>query len=786
MNRWLRVAVQLPLLLASPFVLLIQLAGFLATDLLWKCFGKRRLQPDSMPDNTAASIVIPNWNGKDLLEKYLPSVVLASSCNPRNEVIVVDNGSSDGSADYLKQHFPEVTTIALKENLGFGGGSNTGFRAAKNDIVVLLNSDMRVAENFLAPLLDAFTAPDIFAVSCQIFLSNPKKVREETGLTQGSWSSGFLRVRHRIDEVIEKPYPCLYGGGGSCAFDRKKFLALGAFDELLRPFYYEDTDIGYLAWKRGWRILYQPASHVWHEHRGTIGKKFSPSFIRGVLHKNVLLMLWKNVHDWRRLLEHLGATYTSALVTMLLGPEGRITSFPGIYRAMLQFPEALIRRWHARDLAALSDEDALNGHLGSHYRDRYHSIGTEEKLRVLMVSPYGLAPASHGGAVFMQQCVRNLSAHANVHLIALLDEAWEKHAHEELSSHLRSMEFIVRMTGQPTPLLSLKPHSVNEFDNEDLRHLIERTMLTKNIDVLQLEYTNMGQYGARYQRLVSAIFEHDVYFQSIGRQLASNSSWLFRIPATLEYLKAIYWEMRMLRRFDNVQVCTAANRDYLVDLDPGLSHSVRDSLRAAIEVNRFPATLKRRDNRQLLFVGGFRHTPNLEALQWFFQQVVPHLKNENDRFTVVGAGVDPPPAYAFAGSEGILTLPGFVEDIQPLMSEASVFLCPILSGSGIRVKLLEAFAAGIPVVSTRIGAEGLADKDGLYCRLADRPEDFANAIRAIWSDPAEALAMAARARSYVERHWDASGAAARLATEYRRILKSKSTSSPISYPSGRG
>ena len=95
-------------------------------------------------------------------------------------------------------------------------------------------------------------------------------------------------------------FPCFYGGGGSCAFDRRKFLELGGFDELFRPFYLEDTDLGYQAWKRGWKVMYQPASVVYHEHRGTIGKKFSAAQIDAVLKKNFILFCWKNIHEWRR------------------------------------------------------------------------------------------------------------------------------------------------------------------------------------------------------------------------------------------------------------------------------------------------------------------------------------------------------------------------------------------------------------------------------------------------------------------------------------------------------
>ena len=773
-----RVLRQLPMLLLSPFLILIELVALFGTDLLWKLFGRKALEPDVKARNESASVVIPNWNGKDLLEKYLPSVIAAMAGHPGNEVIVVDNGSSDGSAEFVRSRFPSVKLVALAENLGFGGGSNRGFREAGNDIVVLLNSDMRVAPDFLAPLLKGFAEADVFAVSCQIFFSDPKKNREETGLTQAHWRRGVLGLRHRIDEEVTDLFPCFYGGGGSCAFDRRKFLSLGAFDELLRPFYLEDTDMGYQAWKRGWRVLYQPQSKVWHEHRGTIGKKFSQAYIDSIVRKNFVLFAWKNIHTPKMLVEHFVASYASGVIGMLLGDAPGRVNFSGLFRAALQIGGACGARWRARSRAAITDEEAFRRPLGGYYRDRFEAQDIDsQKPRVLMVSPYGLAPASHGGAVFMQLAVRELSKHAEVHLIALIDEEWEKAAHKELSEYTASMQFVVRMTGQPRMSFSLRPGAVTEFASEDLEWLIQRTICNRKIDVLQIEYTNLGQYACGFQRLICCIFEHDVYFQSIARQMRSNSSLLFRIPAMLEYLKSMHWELAMLRGFDLVQVCTEANRNYLLSLKPELRDSVRAGLRAAIQVDEFPANLNPREGNTILFVGGFRHLPNLEALQWFFNEVVPILKARGVPFRVHAIGVDPPPAYAFANSEGILELAGFRESIAEDMRSASVFICPILSGSGVRVKLLEAFAYGIPVVSTHVGAEGLATSDGEYCRLADRAQDFADAVEELLKDRASAAAMGERAHAYVQRDWDARQVIARLAEEYRRLLEKKSISS---------
>ncbi|MDP8990861.1 MAG: glycosyltransferase, partial [Acidobacteriota bacterium] len=192
-----RILTGLPLAIVSPLLLLFVAIGLAATDLLVRLLPRRKLNTDTQPDASSAAIVIPNWNGRDLLEKYLPSVVAAAERVAGSEVIVVDNGSSDGSAEFVRERFPQVRVMALETNLGFGGGSNAGFRAARHDVVVLLNSDMRVEPDFLPPLLQGFSDAQVFSVACQIFFSDPHKIREETGLTEFRWERGNLRVRHR-------------------------------------------------------------------------------------------------------------------------------------------------------------------------------------------------------------------------------------------------------------------------------------------------------------------------------------------------------------------------------------------------------------------------------------------------------------------------------------------------------------------------------------------------------------------------------------------------------------
>ena len=764
----------LPALVLAVPLLAISGVALALTDLVWLIAGRRRTPVNKKPRTAAASLVIPNWNGRDLLERFVPSWIEAIAKHPGSEIIIVDNGSTDGSAEWLRLHHPSVRVLALEKNLGFGGGSNAGFRAAKNDIVVLLNSDMRVEPDFLAPLLKAFTGVEVFAVSCQIFLGDKTKRREETGLTQAWWQDGGLRVTHREDPAVDRLFPCFYGGGGSCAFDRQKFLSLGGFDELLAPFYLEDTDIGYLAWKRGWKVLYQPASVVHHEHRGTIGKSFTVNYIQSILQKNFLLFVWKNIHGWSYMGGHFFFAMAGAVVSAWSGQVTGRASAPGILRAFLQLPRAIRSRWAARALSVIDDAEAFRRTQPAYFHDRFSSFSpAPEKPRVLFVSPYSICPPTHGGGVFMYYAIRELSRWCEVHAIVLLDYASERAANDELRRYCRTVEFVVRANDRDPHLASIRPHAVHEFHTPEIEWLISRQVLLHRIDVVQLEYTALGQYARRFQHLVCALFEHDVYFQSISRAIPFMRSPLDRIKARFEYLRAIRYELGLLPVCDHIQVCTVENKRYLEGFIPGLASRIEAGLRAGINTSQYPWPGGPRKPYTMLFLGSFRHLPNQVALEWFARYVLPLIVQKLPQARLLVAGSDPPPRHAFPDPANAIELLGFVEDVQPLFGSCAVFVCPIRNGSGVRVKLLEAFASGIPVVSTRLGAEGLAREDGECCALADDAPRFAEKVVRLLEDAEFAGEMAQRARREVEKNWDMAVITRKLVNRYRELLQSK-------------
>ncbi len=761
------------LLVVSPFQQLAIALALAMCDLTFLLFGRRKNPIDNQPDNTAASIVIPNWNGRDLLAKYIPPLIEALEGNPDHEIVVVDNGSEDGSADFLSEHFPSVRVVRLEKNLGFGGGSNAGFRAARNEIVVLLNSDMRVDRNFLSPLLRAFTDEKVFAVSCQIFLSDPEKRREETGLTEGWWNDGSLRVSHRDDPLVDRLYPCFYGGGGSCAFDRRKFLELGGFDELLAPFYLEDTDIGYLAWKRGWKVFYEPASKVWHEHRGTIGRKFSPDYIDAVLKKNFLLFVWKNIHNWQMLAEHLVFSWTGAVLSLLVKNPERAT-FAGTWRAFAQLPGALASRWRAHALKVIDDAEAFRRPQGGYFRDRFlPAPDPGGRLRVVFASPYPICPPVHGGGFFMLGTIIELARRCEVHALINTEYPHQKEAHKELDKICATVAVPFCQPYAPPEPASTLPFAIREFREREMAYLLSRIIYLHRIDVIQLEYTVFGQYGCDYRRVASTLFEHDVSFQSISRGFPYMNNALDRFKASWEYLRMVRYELRLLRKFDVVQVCTRENRLYLESFLPGMHGRIQEGLRAGIDARQYEYPGPPREPYTLLFLGNFRHLPNVTAMQWFCRESLPRIVERFPQTRVIVAGAESPPLHAFEDKTGVLELPGYVPDVRPLLLRNAVFICPVRSGSGVRVKLLEAFASGIPVVSTFVGAEGLARKDGEYCFLADDPAEFADRVIELLANPARGEELARAAREEVMANWDMSAITEKLVASYRAALVKK-------------
>ncbi|HVG19083.1 MAG TPA: glycosyltransferase [Blastocatellia bacterium] len=333
------------------------------------------------------SIVIPTWNGLDLLKRFLPSVASAAThygnqSDAPTEILIVDDGSDDGTIDWLiaggfrerraARPLPRpVATPALRfvrnqTNRGFGEACNRGFEAASFPLVLLLNNDVDLAEDAIAPLVENFKDAELFAAHCRVI---ELESGQECGSGKlGAFARGFIRV-HRsyacLRETNQKQSDInpargsklysMFAGGGSAMFDRDKFLSLGAFEPLLSPFYWEDVELSHRAWKRGYTVVYEPRSVAHHRISSTI-RKLDRRRVRRIQQRNRLIYHWIHLHDGRMLASHVLWVALLALTAPLRLQPGFISSCAA---ALKSLPQIRARRGEEKRRAKRSDREVF-------------------------------------------------------------------------------------------------------------------------------------------------------------------------------------------------------------------------------------------------------------------------------------------------------------------------------------------------------------------------------------------------------------------------------------------
>lgn len=266
------------------------------------------------------SIVIPNRNGARLLEKNLPSVIAAAK---GAEIIIVDDASTDDSVHVLTKNFPSVRIVKKATHEGFASTVNAGVSAAKGDIVILLNTDVRPEKDLLPPLVKHFDDPLVFAVGCMDrSMEDGKAILRGRGVAK--WERGFFV--HSRGEVEKKTTAWVAGGSG--AFRKSIWQKLGGMDTRFDPFYWEDIDLSYRAVRLGFRILFEPASVVIHEHeRGIIKNEYSSWQVAVIAYRNQFLFVWKHIPGPRVLLAHAVWTPIRLLQALLRGDFAMIAGY---------------------------------------------------------------------------------------------------------------------------------------------------------------------------------------------------------------------------------------------------------------------------------------------------------------------------------------------------------------------------------------------------------------------------------------------------------------------------
>ena len=387
------------------------------------------------------------------------------------------------------------------------------------------------------------------------------------------------------------------------------------------------------------------------------------------------------------------------------------------------------------------------------------------RRRIAVLTPYFPYPLSHGGAVRIFNLLREMAREFDIFLFAFRDHETAADISPVLEHSARII--LVSKSRYREPRWStLLPPEVHEFRSTAMLGALKRLRREYKIEALQVEYTMLAPYAG------DILVEHDITFdlyRQVRDRLPSRAAQFSR---KWDHWRWRRFEKKWLKRYKQVVVMSEEDRATLGRPNVAVIPN-------GVDLTRFTPEIERR-GRRLLFIGSFRHFPNMVAYRFLLERIWPILREESPEITVtVVAGQDP--LIYWRQYTGLPSLPAddrihlleFVSDVRPLYVEANLVLVPTLVSAGTNLKVLEAMAMERAVVSTSSGCAGLGLQHGVNVWIADRPEDFASAVQTLLSSDELREQLAAAGRRHAEQNFGWAGIGVRQRALIGKLLASR-------------
>lgn len=252
----------------------------------------------------SVSIVIPNYNGRKLLEEYLPFTIQAvKNAGIDYEIIIVDDASKDTSVAFLAEHYPEINVIKNELNKGFSATCNAGIAKAAKELMLILNSDIKLSPDYFQNQWQCFDDENTFGVMGRI-IDTTSNTYDNPRLPQ---RFGFKFKQNKTYQTIDTklPAPTIFLSGANMLVCSKKIKQILGFDEIFSPFYAEDVDLSLRAWRLGWQCYYDYSSICYHIGSSTINANNLKQSVKMIYYRNRYILhgihLTKGQFSWFKL-----------------------------------------------------------------------------------------------------------------------------------------------------------------------------------------------------------------------------------------------------------------------------------------------------------------------------------------------------------------------------------------------------------------------------------------------------------------------------------------------------
>lgn len=415
-----------------------------------------------------------------------------------------------------------------------------------------------------------------------------------------------------------------------------------------------------------------------------------------------------------------------------------------------------------------------------------------ESLDLLFLSPFHPSPATFGAQRRVEGLMKALARRHRVAGVALLgadaearavERAMREYCDEVLLVPSRQDQGLAKRLLQLRSLVSPSSFERQHFAAPGLQEALDGLLRRRRFDAVSVEFPFLAHCrlrqapaGAPPPRIV--VDEHNVEHDLARQSHAASRGALRRLHHAVNWRKILREELEAWRTADGVAFTSADDDARARALLPGIRSAVVPN---AVDVEQFaprqgdPAP----DGQTLLFFGTMRYFPNLDGIRWFLAEIWPRLERSHPRARLKVVGPHPDPEVLKHRGPRV-EIAGLVDDLRPHLAEAAAVIVPLRVGGGTRFKILEAMAMGKPVVSTTLGAEGIAAVPGRDLLLADSPEGFAAAAGRLLDDAALGARMGTAARSLVEGAYSWRAAAAGFEGFVRGILAPPASASRAS------
>ncbi|MFH0793271.1 MAG: glycosyltransferase family 4 protein [bacterium] len=398
-------------------------------------------------------------------------------------------------------------------------------------------------------------------------------------------------------------------------------------------------------------------------------------------------------------------------------------------------------------------------------------------MRLIFLTHQYPYPLFHAGVIATYNLIKQLCAHAHeIILVAISDQP---HAipdgGDDLAEHVAHLERLRRpclttASGALTNLFASKPYTLSKYhfrhDENLLADLVER----HHPDLVYCDHLHTAHHGVLLKnrcKLPILLHQHNVESTIMNRLAHEHRNPAVRLFAKIQYRKLIRYESRIIGEFDRVIALTDKDKQAFEQMNAGARVV---AIPHGIDLAYFLPGPESEEERAILTAGSLHWLPNQEGARWFLDEVFPRIIAQEPRAKFYLVGNAPPKDLVARASERIIVT-GLVDDVRPYHDRAQVFVVPLHIGSGMRMKILNAFAMEKAVVSTPVGAEGLTCRDGEHILIAQDPGAFADAVVKLIRTPELRQRLGKNGRELVEREYSWGGVTRRICDVLDEVVR---------------